>query len=172
MDSPGQNTGVGSHSSLQGTFPTQEWNQGLLPCRRILYQLSHQGRPSSCWGWTTGCPGSASLMKQAELQQCWVCLRVGGVGTRGFMKLHSGLWPPVFGDASDKEGRCGLDDPGGRRLGLEEGSLASFGTPLGVPGPWPSLGLLTWLGLGPTSVRGAGTRLVSVQPSCSCPPRA
>ena len=128
MDSPGQNTGVGSHSSLQGTFPTQEWNQGLLPCRRILYQLSHQGRPSSCWGWTSGCPGSASLMKQAELQQCWVCLRVGGVGTRGFMKFHSGLWPPVFGDVSDKEGGCGLDDPGGRRLGSEEGTA------------WPPLG--------------------------------
>ena len=30
---------------LQGIFPTQEWNWGLLHCRRILYQLSHQGSP-------------------------------------------------------------------------------------------------------------------------------
>ena len=43
MDSPGQNTGVGSLSLLQGIFPTQESNWGLLHCRRILYQLRHQG---------------------------------------------------------------------------------------------------------------------------------
>jgi len=42
-DSPGQNTGVGSHSLLQGIFPTQESNGGLLHCSRILYQLSYQG---------------------------------------------------------------------------------------------------------------------------------
>ena len=43
-DSPGQNTGMGSLSLLQGIFLTQGWNQGLLHCRRILYQLSTQGR--------------------------------------------------------------------------------------------------------------------------------
>ena len=42
-NSPGQNTGVGSHSLLQGIFLTQKSNQGLLHCRRILYQLSYQG---------------------------------------------------------------------------------------------------------------------------------
>ena len=31
-------------SPLQGIFPTQGWNQGLLHCRQILYQLSYQGR--------------------------------------------------------------------------------------------------------------------------------
>ena len=40
-----QNTGVGSLSFLQGIFPTQEWNWGLLHCRWILYQLSYQGNP-------------------------------------------------------------------------------------------------------------------------------
>ena len=34
-NSPGQNTGVGCQSLLQGIFPTQESNQGLLHCRRI-----------------------------------------------------------------------------------------------------------------------------------------
>ena len=29
-----------------GIFPTQESNLGLLHCRQILYQLSHEGRPS------------------------------------------------------------------------------------------------------------------------------
>ena len=40
-----QNTGVGSLSLLQRIFLTQEWNQGLLHCRQILYQLSHKGSP-------------------------------------------------------------------------------------------------------------------------------
>ena len=31
-NSPGQNTGVGSHSFLQGIFPTQGLNPGLLHC--------------------------------------------------------------------------------------------------------------------------------------------
>ena len=43
---PGQNTGVGSLSLLQGIFLTQELNRALLPCRRVLYQLSSQGSPS------------------------------------------------------------------------------------------------------------------------------
>ena len=44
-NSPGQNTGVGSLSLLQGIFPTQGSNPGLLHCRLILYQLSHKERP-------------------------------------------------------------------------------------------------------------------------------
>ena len=46
-NSPGRNTGVGSHSLLQGIFPTQGLNPGLLNYRWILYQLSHQGSPKS-----------------------------------------------------------------------------------------------------------------------------
>ena len=38
-DSPGKNTGVGCHFLLQGIFPTQESNPGLLHCRQILYRL-------------------------------------------------------------------------------------------------------------------------------------
>ena len=40
-NSPCQNTRVGSLSLLQGLFPTQRWNPGLLHCKQILYQLSH-----------------------------------------------------------------------------------------------------------------------------------
>ena len=40
-----KNTGVGSLYLLQGIFPTQESNQGLLHCSWILYQLSYQGSP-------------------------------------------------------------------------------------------------------------------------------
>ena len=42
--SPGQNTGVSSLSLLQGIFPRQGSNPGLLHWRWILYQLSHKGR--------------------------------------------------------------------------------------------------------------------------------
>ena len=41
-DFPVENTGVGSYS-LQGIFPTQGSNPGLLHCRQILYCLSQQG---------------------------------------------------------------------------------------------------------------------------------
>ena len=41
-NSPGQNTGVGSLSLLQGIFPTQWSNPGLPHCKWILYQLSHK----------------------------------------------------------------------------------------------------------------------------------
>ena len=44
-NSPGQNTGVGSLSLLQGIFPTQGSNPGLLHCGLIIYQLSHQRSP-------------------------------------------------------------------------------------------------------------------------------
>ena len=44
-NSPGQNTGVGSLSLLQGIFPTWGSNPGLLHWRWILYQLSHKGSP-------------------------------------------------------------------------------------------------------------------------------
>ena len=44
-NSPGQNTGVGSLSLLQGIFPTQELNPGLPHCGQILYKLGHKGSP-------------------------------------------------------------------------------------------------------------------------------
>ena len=42
-NSPGQNTGSGSQSLLQGIFPSQGAKLDLPHCKRILYQLSHQG---------------------------------------------------------------------------------------------------------------------------------
>ena len=41
-NSPGQNTGVGGCSLLQGIFPTQGSNLGLSHYRQIFYQLSYQ----------------------------------------------------------------------------------------------------------------------------------
>ena len=45
---PGQDTGVGNHSLLQGIFPTQGLNPDLPHCRQTLYWLSNQG---SLWKW-------------------------------------------------------------------------------------------------------------------------
>ena len=44
-NSPGQNTGVGSLSLLQGIFPIQGSNPDLMHCRKMLYQLSHKRSP-------------------------------------------------------------------------------------------------------------------------------
>ena len=41
---------VGSHSLLQGIFPIQGSNPGLLHCGWILYHLRHQGGPHACPG--------------------------------------------------------------------------------------------------------------------------
>ena len=43
-NSSGRNTGVGGCSLLQGIFPIQGSNLGLLRCRQILYHLSHQAK--------------------------------------------------------------------------------------------------------------------------------
>ena len=69
-----KNTGVGGLSLVQGVFPTQESKQGLLHCRRILYQLSYQGSPAPgdgttclavpemlmvCSAWEASCAGKS-----------------------------------------------------------------------------------------------------------------
>ena len=61
-NSPGQNTGVGSLSLLQGIFPTQGSNPGLLHCRWFLTSES-QGKPQN-----TGV-GSLPLLQQIFLTQ-------------------------------------------------------------------------------------------------------
>ena len=52
-DSPGKNTGVGCHFFLQGIFPAQELNQGLLHCRHqrspyVPYLNPFPDSPSMC----------------------------------------------------------------------------------------------------------------------------
>ena len=43
----GKNTGVGCCFLLQGIFPTQGLNSGLLHCRQVLYHLSHLRIPTT-----------------------------------------------------------------------------------------------------------------------------
>ena len=56
---PGKNTEVGCHALLQGIFPTQGWNLGLLHCRQILYYLSWA---SLRWGF---------FSCEVETSMCW-----------------------------------------------------------------------------------------------------
>ena len=46
-DSPDKNTGVGCHFLLQGIFPTQGWNPGLLHCRQSLLSEPPRGAQES-----------------------------------------------------------------------------------------------------------------------------
>ena len=76
-----KNTGAGNLSILQWIFPTKELNQGHLHCRRILYQLSHQGSPYSIVSefiiyfnefWTTGKYNDNSIQKNILTQDLMV----------------------------------------------------------------------------------------------------
>ena len=78
-DSPGKNTEVGCHALLQRIFPTQGSNPGLLHCRRILYQPSHQGRPKKVlkcvWKCATAHIMILGVSKATSLRAPWfVCL--------------------------------------------------------------------------------------------------
>ena len=66
-----KNTGVGSLSLLQGTFPTQGWNRALLQCRGLFTSRATREAPSTPQApklGTSGCcpatcsPGLASLV--------------------------------------------------------------------------------------------------------------
>ena len=43
-NSPGQNTGMGGLSLLQGILPSQGSNPGLLHCRQILYRATRKAQ--------------------------------------------------------------------------------------------------------------------------------
>ena len=64
-DSPGKNTGVGHHSLLQGIFPTQGSNPGLLHCRQTLLPSETRGK-TLLPGW--GSRASDSSAYQGESQ--------------------------------------------------------------------------------------------------------
>ena len=68
---PGKNTGVGCHSLLQGIFLTQGLNPGLLPCRQILYHLSHQykGQTGKCLAFPGGVSWSLFCRKATPCLQ-------------------------------------------------------------------------------------------------------
>ena len=69
-NTPGKNTGVGSHSLLQGIFPSQGSNPGLPHSRQILYQLSHQGSPRTL-EWVVYPFSRGNDVNQLQHLHCW-----------------------------------------------------------------------------------------------------
>ena len=110
--SPGQDTGVGSLSLLQGIFTTQGSNPGLLHCRRIPYQLSHQGSPRTLervaypfsrgpsWprNWTRGLLHCRQILYQLSHKGSigWVrCIKMGisWASPLGTLLSTNQMWP-------------------------------------------------------------------------------
>ena len=63
-----QPTGVGCHLLLQGNFPTQELNPGLLHWRQMLYWLSYVGSPTWRPAWAVCLPWRLILCEFLCLQ--------------------------------------------------------------------------------------------------------
>ena len=65
---------MGCHFLLQGIFPTQGSNPGLLNCRQILYRLSYKGSSNSSLGGhnSTHCRSWGHLC-QTGLVDSWPC---------------------------------------------------------------------------------------------------
>ena len=54
---------MGFHSLLQGIFPTQGPNSGLLHCRQILYYLSHQDGTIRKQDWRSNSPSAHTALR-------------------------------------------------------------------------------------------------------------
>ena len=61
---------MGSHSLIQGIFPTQRSNPGLLHWRQILSRLSHQGNPLHIKPFAF-CTTPQSSFLSARLDSAW-----------------------------------------------------------------------------------------------------
>ena len=91
-DSPGQHTGVGCHSLLQGISSTQGSKLGLPHCRQILYHLSQRGGRGFSkvlgvhwkdWSWSWKFNTLATWCEElTHLKRpwCWERLKAGGEG--------------------------------------------------------------------------------------------
>ena len=129
-NSPGQNTGVGSLSFLQGILPTQGLNPGRMHCRRILYQLSHKGSPGAvrasikqCWGASSGVGWQGGrgrdntaerkiLSPQRKIGKLHVLGRGGDWGYRGVVWLITHLTDEVHHCSRPSEAQeVGSDNP-------------------------------------------------------------
>ena len=78
-DSPGKNTGVGSHLPLQGILLTHSLSLGLRHCRRVLSHVRHQGSPEG----EEAVPSQAHIGRTgapATLTQWGLCQTVLGHG--------------------------------------------------------------------------------------------
>ena len=82
-NSPGQDTGVGSFSLLQGIFPTQGSNPGLPHCRWSLYQLNHKGSPRTlewvAYPFSRDLPNQGWAIREAWKEEKWTTKKKGKI---------------------------------------------------------------------------------------------
>ena len=71
----GKITGMGCHALLQGIFPTQGLNPGILHCRWVLYCLSHQGSPN-----------------QSQRLDLWPCSSLPPANAEDLCKAKTGIF--------------------------------------------------------------------------------
>ena len=88
---PGKNTEVGCHSLLQGIFPTQESNLGLLHCRLILSHLSCQDRGFLSLGMQESLIGWA-VLRQREVFFLLLDCRVGTSSRQRGKRMSLPVW--------------------------------------------------------------------------------
>ena len=87
-NSPGQSTGVGSFSLLQGIFPIEGLNPSLMHCRQILSQLSRKGSPKIL-EWV-----AYSFSSRSSCPRNWVrvpCIAGGFFTNRAMREAHKSL---------------------------------------------------------------------------------
>ena len=95
MEFSGKNIRVGCHSLLQGIFPTQGLNLGLLHCRQILYHLTHQGSKYHFYSQHAQFPASivmlVLLLEISSLPLIPHCPKV-----KSFHDHQSFYWSPIY----------------------------------------------------------------------------
>ena len=104
-DSPGKNTGVGSHAFLQGIFLSQGLNPGLLHCRQILYCLSHL-------------LGTAGSRKKTDMVLTWGIWSLGSEGDTAFCLNKDSKTGPLLGKTEGDMGAHGTSWAG-KKLKVE-----------------------------------------------------
>ena len=102
-DFPGKDIGVGCHFFLQGIFPTQGLNPGLLYVRQILYPLSYKGSHKEGWALKNWC--FWTMVREKTLGSPLDCKDIKPVNPKGNQSwIFTGgtdaeadapiLWPP------------------------------------------------------------------------------
>ena len=108
-DFPGKDTGRGCHFLLQGIFPTQGSNLGLLHCREILYlyRLSHREAHLRVPAWNVSFISNSckrGILVPSYIPLSWVSLL--WMTTLSNMIWNNLTCPKIRGGASGKEPTC------------------------------------------------------------------
>ena len=135
-DFPGKDTGLGCHFLLQGIFPSQGSNLGLLHPRQVLYlyRLSHQGNPLRGLIWNVSFISSShkrEIPVLSDIPLSWVSLL--WITTLSNVIRNNLTCPRIQGGARGKEPTCQCRGPQRSDPGLIPGWERSPGGGHGNP---------------------------------------